>query len=49
MLAEMVQEHDEPILKHLYDIKVLFLEKDPMVRYTAKIYITFFYWMSIVF
>ncbi|XP_032457581.1 nucleosome assembly protein 1-like isoform X2 [Nasonia vitripennis] len=30
MLAEMLQEHDEPILKHLYDIKVLFLEKDPM-------------------
>ncbi|KAK0083322.1 hypothetical protein PV325_008959 [Microctonus aethiopoides] len=30
MLAEMVQEHDEPILKHLYDIKVLFLESDPM-------------------
>ncbi|XP_014207291.1 nucleosome assembly protein 1-like 1 isoform X1 [Copidosoma floridanum] len=30
MLAEMVQEHDEPILKHLYDIKVIFLEKDPM-------------------
>lgn len=30
MLSEMVQEHDEPILKHLYDIKVIFLEKDPM-------------------
>jgi nucleosome assembly protein 1-like 1 len=30
MLADMVQEHDEPILKHLYDIKVIFLEKDPM-------------------
>lgn len=31
-LAEMVQEHDEPILKHLYDIKVIFLESNPMVR-----------------
>ncbi|XP_011296929.1 nucleosome assembly protein 1-like 1 isoform X1 [Fopius arisanus] len=30
MLAEMVQEHDEPILKHLYDIKVIFLETNPM-------------------
>lgn len=26
MLAEMIQEHDEPILKHLYDIQVIFLE-----------------------
>lgn len=31
MLSEMLQEHDEPILKHLLDIKVVFLEKDPMV------------------
>jgi hypothetical protein len=31
MLADMVQEHDEPIFKHLYDINVIFLEKDPMV------------------
>lgn len=31
MLADIVQEHDEPILKHLYDVKVIFLEKDPMV------------------
>ncbi|XP_063979587.1 nucleosome assembly protein 1-like 1 isoform X1 [Diachasmimorpha longicaudata] len=30
MLADMVQEHDEPILKHLYDIKVMFLESNPM-------------------
>ncbi|XP_058800550.1 nucleosome assembly protein 1-like 1 isoform X2 [Phymastichus coffea] len=30
MLAEMVQLHDEPILKHLYDVKVIFLEKNPM-------------------
>ncbi|XP_053995976.1 nucleosome assembly protein 1-like 1 isoform X1 [Hylaeus anthracinus] len=29
-LADMVQEHDEPILKHLYDIKVKFLEANPM-------------------
>lgn len=30
-LADMVQEHDEPILKHLNDIKVKFLESNPMV------------------
>lgn len=30
LLAEMVQPHDEPILKHLTDIKVHFVE-DPMV------------------
>ncbi|XP_017789056.1 PREDICTED: nucleosome assembly protein 1-like 1 isoform X2 [Habropoda laboriosa] len=29
-LADMVQEHDEPILKHLYDIKVIFLKSNPM-------------------
>ncbi|KAK9497507.1 hypothetical protein O3M35_004213 [Rhynocoris fuscipes] len=30
MLNDMVQPHDEPILAHLQDIKVTFLEKDPM-------------------
>jgi len=30
VLAEMLEEHDEPILKHLYDIKVIFLECNPM-------------------
>ncbi|XP_071452696.1 nucleosome assembly protein 1-like 1-B [Hetaerina americana] len=30
MLAELVQEHDEPILKHLVDVKVQFLESNPM-------------------
>lgn len=30
MLSEMVQEHDEPILKHLLDVKVIFLESNPM-------------------
>lgn len=30
LLAEMVQPHDEPILKHLSDIKVYFVE-EPMV------------------
>ncbi|XP_077285445.1 nucleosome assembly protein 1-like 1-B isoform X2 [Arctopsyche grandis] len=30
MLADMVQEHDEPILECLEDIKVIMLEKDPM-------------------
>ena len=33
MLSEMVQEHDEPILKHLFDIKVIFLESNPMVSF----------------
>ncbi|KAI4500357.1 hypothetical protein M0802_004774 [Mischocyttarus mexicanus] len=30
MLADMVQEHDEPILLHLYDIKVQLLKSNPM-------------------
>uniref|UniRef100_A0A1B6DHR9 Nucleosome assembly protein 1-like 4 n=1 Tax=Clastoptera arizonana TaxID=38151 RepID=A0A1B6DHR9_9HEMI len=30
MLTEMVQEHDEPILKHLLDIRVIFLYSNPM-------------------
>ncbi|KAK3917424.1 Nucleosome assembly protein 1-like 4 [Frankliniella fusca] len=30
LLSEMVEEHDEPILKHLIDIQVILLEKDPM-------------------
>lgn len=30
LLSEMVQDHDEPILKHLQDIKVNFIE-EPMV------------------
>ncbi|XP_011175504.1 nucleosome assembly protein 1-like 1 isoform X1 [Solenopsis invicta] len=29
-LSEMVQEHDEPILKHLHDIQVKFLRANPM-------------------
>ncbi|XP_011883121.1 PREDICTED: nucleosome assembly protein 1-like 1-B isoform X1 [Vollenhovia emeryi] len=29
-LSEMVQEHDEPILKYLHDIKVKFLPANPM-------------------
>lgn len=29
LLAEMIQEHDDPIMKHLIDIRVLFL-RDPM-------------------
>lgn len=32
-LADMVQEHDEPILKHLSDVRVKFLDKNPMVSY----------------
>ena len=31
MLADMVQEHDEPVLKHLQDIKVNFHKTNPMV------------------
>jgi len=30
MLSEMVQEHDEPILTHLQDIKILIHDKDPV-------------------
>lgn len=30
MLSEMIQPHDEAILNHLQDVKVLFSEKDPM-------------------
>lgn len=30
MLADMVQDHDEPILKHLQDIKVQFSQSDPV-------------------
>uniref|UniRef100_A0A8D8TZ67 Nucleosome assembly protein 1-like 1 n=2 Tax=Cacopsylla melanoneura TaxID=428564 RepID=A0A8D8TZ67_9HEMI len=30
MLSEMVQVYDEPILKHLLDVRVIILEKDPM-------------------
>ncbi|XP_055957820.1 nucleosome assembly protein 1-like 1 isoform X3 [Patella vulgata] len=29
MLSEMVQDHDEPILQHLQDIKVIFTETEP--------------------
>lgn len=35
LLSEMVQDHDEPILKHLEDIKVNFLEKNPLVCTTV--------------
>ena len=31
MLSDMVQDHDEPILKHLQDIKVKFSQSNPMV------------------
>ena len=31
MLTDMMQDHDEPILKHLQDIKVKFQESNPMV------------------
>ena len=32
MLSDMVQEHDEAILKHLQNIKVTFSQSNPMVR-----------------
>ena len=33
LLSDMVQEHDEPILKHLEDIKVKFSDAgQPMVK-----------------
>ncbi|KAK2144117.1 hypothetical protein LSH36_784g01040 [Paralvinella palmiformis] len=35
MLSEMVQEHDEPILKHLQDVKVNF-QKSPPVGFTLQ-------------
>jgi len=37
LLAELIQEHDEPILKHLTDIKVVFNEKEPM-GFTLEFY-----------
>lgn len=30
MLSDMIQIYDEPILKHLLDVRVIILEKDPM-------------------
>lgn len=32
----MIQEHDEPILKHLIDVKVIFLKAEPMVSLSLK-------------
>ena len=32
LLAEMIQEHDEPVLKHLTDVRVKFQESEPEVR-----------------
>ena len=37
MLSEMVQDHDEPILEHLTDIKVKFSKADPM-GFTLEFY-----------
>lgn len=37
MLSEMVQDHDEPILEHLTDIKVKFQESNPM-GFTLEFY-----------
>ncbi|KAH9495951.1 Nucleosome assembly protein 1-like 4 [Bulinus truncatus] len=37
MLSEMVQEHDEPILAHLQDVKVVIHDKDP-VGFTLGFY-----------
>ena len=39
LLSDMVQEHDEPILKHLKDIKVKFSDAgQPMVKEVLNIY-----------
>ncbi len=42
MLSDMIQEHDEPILKHLQDIKVKFSQSNPMVSVTS-VYIKLFF------
>ena len=36
LLSDMIQEHDEPILQHLTDLKVKFNEADPMVSNPQK-------------
>ena len=36
LLADLVQEHDEPILKHLEDIQLELHRSDPMVRPQSK-------------
>uniref|UniRef100_A0A8C9QVG3 Nucleosome assembly protein 1-like 4b n=1 Tax=Scleropages formosus TaxID=113540 RepID=A0A8C9QVG3_SCLFO len=36
MLSDMLQEHDEPILKHLKDIKVKFSEPDEPMSFTLE-------------
>lgn len=33
MLNDMVHPHDEPVLKHLIDIEVEFIENNPMVSF----------------
>jgi len=38
MLAEMVQDHDEPILNHLQDIKVKFSDGEPKQGFTLEFY-----------
>uniref|UniRef100_A0A8C1X6W8 Nucleosome assembly protein 1-like 4a n=1 Tax=Cyprinus carpio TaxID=7962 RepID=A0A8C1X6W8_CYPCA len=38
MLAEMLQEHDEPILKHLQDITVKFSEPGQPMSFTLEFY-----------
>lgn len=37
MLSEMIQDHDEPILKHLQEVKVKFSQSDPM-GFTLEFY-----------
>ena len=38
LLADMVQEHDEPILKHLEDIQLDLQRENPMVRVGCSFY-----------
>ena len=36
MLAEMVQDNDEPILRHLEDITLKLLDNNPMVGISCR-------------
>uniref|UniRef100_A0A3B3Q5W9 Nucleosome assembly protein 1-like 1 n=1 Tax=Paramormyrops kingsleyae TaxID=1676925 RepID=A0A3B3Q5W9_9TELE len=38
LLSDMLQEHDEPILKHLQDIKVKFSDPDQPMSFTLEFY-----------
>lgn len=46
LLNDNVQEHDEPILKHLQDIQVKFSKEDPMVLQSSACSVHFLSTMS---